>query len=151
MFSYVWLHFKKCFEKYFLVFGCVLENSIENTFSTCCSHFLTFSRLPNEYIISFIPQYRTQTKPRKKSSNPVTFSHIFSVAKQQKHKHSGQIQKHKYFLGSTRGCDQRGALRNCSPSSNPENVCVFVFDQNVCVSVFVCVSVVWQPRKCEKM
>ena len=76
MFSYVWLHFKKCFEKYFLVFGCVLENSIENTFSTCCSHFLTFSRLPNEYIISFIPQYRTQTKPRKKSSNPVTFSRL---------------------------------------------------------------------------
>ena len=110
MFSYVWLHFKKCFEKYFLVFGCVLENSIENTFSTCCSHFLTFSRLPNEYIISFIPQYRTQTKPRKKSSNPVTFSHIFSVAKQQKHKHSGQIQEHKHFLGSTRGCDWRGAL-----------------------------------------
>ena len=110
MFSYVWLHFKKCFEKYFLVFSCVLENTIENTFSTCCSHFLTFSRLPNEYIISFIPQHRTQRKPRKKSSNPVTFSHIFSVAKQQKHKHSGQIQKHKHFLGSTRGCDWRGAL-----------------------------------------
>ena len=47
MFSCVWLHFKKCSGKYFLVFGCVLENTIENTFSTCCSHFLTFSRLPN--------------------------------------------------------------------------------------------------------
>ena len=56
MFSCVWLHFKKCFRKYFLMFGCVLENTIENTFSTSCSHFLTFSRLPNEYIISFIPQ-----------------------------------------------------------------------------------------------
>ena len=56
MFSCVQLHFKKCFRKYFLMFGCVLENTIENTFSTCCSHFLTFSRLPNEYIISFIPQ-----------------------------------------------------------------------------------------------
>ena len=67
MFSCVWLHFKKCFEKYFLMFGCVLENTIENTFSICCSHFLTFSRLPNEYIIhSFL---KTQTKPRKKSSN----------------------------------------------------------------------------------
>ena len=41
-----------------------------------------------------------------------------------------------------RSRDQRGASRDCSPSSNPENVCV---------SVFVCVSVVWQPRKCEKM
>ena len=39
MFSCVWLHFKKCFEKYFLMFGYVLENIIENTFSTCCSHF----------------------------------------------------------------------------------------------------------------
>ena len=33
MFSCVWLHFKKCFEKYFLMFGCVFENTIENTFS----------------------------------------------------------------------------------------------------------------------
>ena len=39
MFSCVWLHFKKCFEKYFLMFGYVFENIIENTFSTCCSHF----------------------------------------------------------------------------------------------------------------
>ena len=51
IFSSAWLHFKKCFGKYFLVFGCVLENTIENTFSTCCSHFLTFSQLPNKYII----------------------------------------------------------------------------------------------------
>ena len=35
MFSCVWLHFKKCFGKYFLMFGCILENTIENTFSTC--------------------------------------------------------------------------------------------------------------------
>ena len=81
MFSCVLLHFKK----YFLVFGCVLENTIENTFSTCCSHFLTFSQLPNKYIISFLNtetqkkqnsgkkfiksgQYRNtkETKPRKK-------------------------------------------------------------------------------------
>ena len=68
MFSCVWLHFKKCFGKYFLVFCCVLENTIENTFSTCCSHFLTFSRLPNEYIISFIPQYRNTNKTQKKKN-----------------------------------------------------------------------------------
>ena len=80
MFSCVWLHFKKCFEKYFLVFGCILENTIENTFSTCCSHFLSFSRLPNEYIISFIPQYRNTNKTQKKNhqirSNFLTFSHL---------------------------------------------------------------------------
>ena len=64
MFSCVWLHFKKCFEKYFLMFGCVLENTIENTFSTCCSHFLTFSRLPNKYIISFIPQNTNKTQKK---------------------------------------------------------------------------------------
>ena len=67
IFSCVWLHFKKCFEKYFLVFGCILENTIENTFSTCCSHFLTFSRLPKKYIISFIPQYRNTNKTQKKN------------------------------------------------------------------------------------
>ena len=76
--SCVWLHFKKYFKKYFLIFGCVLENIIENTFCTCCSHFLTFSRLPNEYIISFIPQNTKKKKkkkkknPKKKSSNPDT-------------------------------------------------------------------------------
>ena len=64
MFSCVWLHFKKCFGKYFLMFGCVLENTIENTFSTCCSHFLTFSRLPNDYIISFIPQNTNKTQKK---------------------------------------------------------------------------------------
>ena len=64
MFSCVWLHFKKCFEKYFLIFGCVLENTIENTFSTCCSHFLKFSWLPNEYIISFIPQNTNKTQKK---------------------------------------------------------------------------------------
>ena len=46
------------------MFGCVLENTIENTFSTCCSHFLTFSQLPNEYIISFIPKNTNKTQKR---------------------------------------------------------------------------------------
>ena len=64
MCSCVWLHFKKCFRKYFLMFGCVLENTIENTFSTCCLHFLTFSRLPNKYIISFIPQNTNKTQKK---------------------------------------------------------------------------------------
>ena len=63
IFSCVWLHFKKCFGKYFLMFGCILENTIENTFSTC-SHVLTFSRLPNEYIISFIPQNTNKTQKK---------------------------------------------------------------------------------------
>ena len=46
------------------MFGCVLENTIENTFSTCYSHFLTFSQLPNEYIISFIPKNTNKTQKR---------------------------------------------------------------------------------------
>ena len=99
MFSCVWLYFKKCFEKYFIVFGCVLENIIKNIFSIYCSYFLgcqtniyhsflnietqtksrkklsnsvAFSRLPNKYIISFIPQYRNTNKTQKKKiSNPV--------------------------------------------------------------------------------
>ena len=72
IFSNVLLHFKKCFEKYFLMFCCVLENTIENTFSTYWSHFLTFSQLPNKYIILFILQYKNTNKTQKKiSSNPV--------------------------------------------------------------------------------
>ena len=62
MFSCVWLHFKKNFGKYFLIFGCILENTIENTFSTYCSHFLTFSQLPNKHIMSFIPKNSNKTQ-----------------------------------------------------------------------------------------
>ena len=54
------------------MFGCILENIIENIFSTCCSHFLTFSQLLNKYIISFLsPQYKRNKTKEKKSSNPV--------------------------------------------------------------------------------
>ena len=62
MFSCVWLHLKKNFGKYFLIFGCILENTIENTFFTCCSHFLTFSQLPNKHIMSFIPKNSNKTQ-----------------------------------------------------------------------------------------
>ena len=49
------------------MFGCILENTIENTFSTYCSHFLTFSQLPNKYIISFLsPQSQKNKTQRKK-------------------------------------------------------------------------------------
>ena len=68
MFLCVWLHFKKCFEKYFLVFGCVLENTIENIFSTCCSHFLVAKQIYNS-IHSSIQKHKQN--PEKKSSNPV--------------------------------------------------------------------------------
>ena len=40
IFSSVWLHSKKYFGKYFLVFGCVAENALENPFLSCFSHFL---------------------------------------------------------------------------------------------------------------
>ena len=61
---------------------------------------LTFSRLPNKYIIAFIPQYRNTNKTQKKKnhqirSNPVTFSHIFSVAKQIYNIIHSSIQKNK--------------------------------------------------------
>ena len=63
MFSCVWVHFKKIFGKYFLMFGCILENTIKNTFFTCCSHFLSC-----QTNINIIPQYRNtkETKPKKK-------------------------------------------------------------------------------------
>ena len=68
MFSCVWLHFKKIFKKNFLMFGCILENTIENTFFTCCSHFLTFSQLPNKHIMSFIPKNSKKTQKDKSIS-----------------------------------------------------------------------------------
>ena len=89
MFSCVWLHFKKCFEKYFMVFSCVLENTIENTFSTCCSHFLDCQT--NVKYHSFL-NTETQTKPKKKI---IKSDHIFSVAKQIYNIIHSSIQKHK--------------------------------------------------------
>ena len=68
MFLCVWLHFKKNFGKYFLMFGCILENTIENTFFTCCSHFFTFSQLPNKHIMSFIPKNSNKTQKDKSIS-----------------------------------------------------------------------------------
>ena len=44
------------------MFGCILENTIENTFFTCCSHFLTFSQLPNKHVMSFIPKNSNKTQ-----------------------------------------------------------------------------------------
>ena len=55
---------------------------------------LTFSRLSNEYIISFIPQYKHKQNPEKKSSNPDQI---------------GRKRKREGRLGLTRGCDRRGA------------------------------------------
>ena len=62
MFLCIWLHCKKNFGKYFMMFGCILENTIENTFFTCCSHFLTFSQLPNKHVMSFIPKNSNKTQ-----------------------------------------------------------------------------------------
>ena len=102
MFSYVWLHFKKCFRKIFSgVWLCswkyhkkhifyllltfshifsvakriynIIHSSIhkhkqnpEKKNHQIRSHFLTVSRLPNKYVISFIPQYRNTDKTQKK-------------------------------------------------------------------------------------
>ena len=71
IFSSVWLYSRKYFGKYFLVFGCILENALENPFLSCFSHFLTFSQLPNRYIIKSNKTQilNTQQKKKKKSSN----------------------------------------------------------------------------------
>ena len=73
---------------------------------------LTFSRLPNKYIIAFIPQYRNTNKTQKKKnhqirSNPVTFSHIFSVAKQIYNIIHSSIQKRKQNPGKKKNLQIR--------------------------------------------
>ena len=67
MFSCVWLHFKKCFGKYFLMFGCVLENTIDNTFSTCCSHFLLVAHIfsVTKRIYNIIHSSKHKQNPKK--------------------------------------------------------------------------------------
>ena len=66
MFSCVWLHFKKCFGKYFLIFGCILENTIENTFSTCL---LIFSHIfsVTKRIYNIIHSSKHKQNPEKKN------------------------------------------------------------------------------------
>ena len=99
MCSCVWLHFKKCFRKYFLMFGCVLENTIENTFSTCCLHFLTFSRLPNKYIISFIPQNTNKT--------------LKKIIKSEQTKARSQLARSQSRSQSTRSHDRERSFTRC--------------------------------------
>ena len=95
---------------------------------------LTFSRLPNECKISFIPQYRNTNKTQKKNhqirSHFLTFSRLpnkyiisfipqyRNTNKTQKKKiiKSGQIErrrKRERRLGSTKGYDRRGVSRDC--------------------------------------
>ena len=70
IFSSILLHFKKCFEKYFLVFGCILENTIENTSFTYYSHFLSFQTIIS-YYFSIYKHKRNKTQQKKKNlSNP---------------------------------------------------------------------------------
>ena len=75
---------------------------------------LTFSRLPNEYIISFIPQYikHKQNPEKKKSSNPVKFGHIFLVAKQicniiPQSRNTNKTQKKKFHNPVATGFNER--------------------------------------------
>ena len=64
IFSSVWLHSKKYFGKYFLVFGCILENALENPFLSCFSHFLSF-----QTDISSNPTKPKFSIPNKKKKN----------------------------------------------------------------------------------
>ena len=119
------------------MFGCVLENTIENTFSTSCSHFLTFSQLPNKYIISF-PNTETQkkqnpekifiksghTEKHKRKKNPEkifiksdhTKKHKRNKTQKKKFIKSGQIKRRRKrdrrWCGSAIGArvDWRGAI-----------------------------------------
>ena len=65
--------FQKCFGKYFLVFDCVAKNNIENTFSSCFSHFSHIFSTSKQIYNTISQQINTETKPNKKknSSNPV--------------------------------------------------------------------------------
>ena len=65
----IWLHSKKSFGKYFHVFFCVLENALENTFSTNFSH---FSHLPNKYY-NKKSQYINPKKQKKKKKQKSQF------------------------------------------------------------------------------
>ena len=93
---------------------------------------LTFSRLPNKYIIAFIPQYRNTNKTQEKKiiksgqiqSHFLTFSRLpnkYIISFIPQYRNTNKTQKKKYqirsnwekkeererWLGSTRGCDRR--------------------------------------------
>ena len=61
----VWLDSKKCFGKYFLVFGCVPENVIENSFLLCFSHFLRIQQI----LLQRIKIYKQSKKQKSKQKN----------------------------------------------------------------------------------
>ena len=61
----VWLHSKKSFGKYFHAFVCVLENALENAFSTISHIFLNFQT----NIIIKIPIYKPKETKKKQNKN----------------------------------------------------------------------------------
>ena len=68
IFLSVWLHFKKCCEKYFLVFGCMVENAIFLQQQKSKSHRKhIFS--PAKQIYNFIPQFRNTNKTQEKKKS----------------------------------------------------------------------------------
>ena len=118
------------------IFWClvVLLKTPQKTHFLLVGHIFSVAKRIYNTIHSSIQKHKQN--PKKKNhqirSNPVTFSHIFLVAKRiyniihssiQKHKQnpekkiikSGQIErrrKRERQLGSTRGCDRRGASRD---------------------------------------
>ena len=58
---------KKCFEKYFLVFGCVPKNPLENPFLSCFSHFLRIqTNIIKQILLQRIKIYKQPKKQKSK-------------------------------------------------------------------------------------
>ena len=111
MFLSIWLHFKKCFGKYFLMFGCIFENTIEKTFSTCYSYFLTFSQLPNEYIISFIPKNTNKTQKISHFLGEIAILKI-QIKPRKYHIFSARSARSRSARSQSRSCDRRDRNRD---------------------------------------
>ena len=68
IFLSVWLHFRKCSEKYFLVFGCMVENAIFLQQQKSKSH-RKYIFSPAKQIYNFIPQFRNTNKTQEKKKS----------------------------------------------------------------------------------
>ena len=84
IFLSVWLHFRKCCEKYFLVFGCMVENAIFlQFFHTAIQPMATNSSNQKPQPPKHHHHTTTTTKIKiTQKTHFLTFSHIFSHAKQ---------------------------------------------------------------------
>ena len=107
IFLSVWLHFRKCCEKYFLVFGCMIENAIFLQQQKSKSH-RKYIFSPAKQIYNFIPQFRNTNKTQEKKK-----SYSGQIERRRKRRKTIGFGVRRSRSGTTNLGSQSGTMNRC--------------------------------------